>query len=46
MRRTKLLEEEGAKSRAQNCVLTYPDLCISKVVVLASELWSFFISTV
>lgn len=35
----------GAKSRTQNCVFTYPDLYISRVVVLASELWSFCIST-
>lgn len=38
-------EEEWAKSRTQNCVFRYPDLCISTVVVLASELWDFYIST-
>lgn len=38
-------EEEWAKSRTQNCVFRYPDLCFSTVVVLASELWDFYIST-
>lgn len=38
-------EEEWAKSRTQNYVFRYPDLCISWVVVLASELWDFYFST-
>lgn len=44
MRRINILEEEGAKSRTQSCVFTYPDLCISRVAALASELSSFCIS--
>lgn len=38
-------KKRGAKSRSENCVCTYSDLCISRAVMLASELWSFFIST-